>query len=103
MVNVRLLPRQMEAQQRHDRRPGVGEVIEGIRRDGNGAGELPRQELPGEEQQVQRDAHRPAEDAVGLADGGRGRVLPVRDEAAGQKCQHKLPSFLLAPGYRPDG
>ena len=85
MVGVGLLPCQAEAQQRHRRGPGVGQVVEGVRRNGDGAGQPPGEEFADEQQDVQGDAHSAAQGAVGPADGGRGDVVPVRNEPAAQQ------------------
>ena len=66
-LSVRLLPRQLKPHQCHEGGPGVRQVVEGVRRDGDGPGEGARQKLSGEQQHVQADAHNPAEDAVGPA------------------------------------
>ena len=67
VFGVRLLPRQLKPHQCHEGGPGVRQVVEGVRRDGDGPGEGARQKLSGEQQHVQADAHNPAEDAVGPA------------------------------------
>ena len=67
VTGVRGLGGDAEAQQGHHGGSGVGEVVEGVRRDGDGPGEGARQKLSGEQQHVQADAHNPAEDAVGPA------------------------------------
>ena len=54
-----------EAQQRHHGGTGIGQVVECVRRDGNGTGESSGKELPGKEQQIQADPHRAAENTVG--------------------------------------
>ena len=70
VLRVRLLARQAEAHQRHEGAAGVGEVIEGVGGDGDGAGEGARQEFSQEQQDVQPDPHRAAEDAVAPAEDG---------------------------------
>ena len=70
VVRVRLLPRQLEAQQGDEGAAGVGQVVEGVGGDGDGAGERSGEEFSGEQQHIQADAHRAAEDAVSLAEGG---------------------------------
>ena len=65
MVGVGLFARQTEAQQRHRRGAGVGQVVEGVRRDGDGAGEGPSKELAQKQQQVQPDPNSAAENTVG--------------------------------------
>ena len=77
MLGVRLLPGEAKAQQRHDGRARVGEVVEGVRRDGDGAGKRAGEELEREEQQVDGDAHRAAKHAVGAPHLRRSDVLIV--------------------------
>ena len=89
VVGVRLLARQLEAQERDDGGAGVGEVVEGVGGDGDGAGEGAGEEFTGKEQDVQSNAHRAAEDAVGLAQLLRGLALGA-DEGAGQKRDHRI-------------
>ena len=67
VLRIRLLSRQLKAHQRHEGGTGVRQVVEGVRRDGDGPGQGARQELPGKQQHIQADAHDPAEDAVGPA------------------------------------
>ena len=83
VLPVRLLAAQLEAQQRHGGGAGVGQVVEGVRRDGDGAGDLSGEEFAQEQQDVQTDAHRAAQDAVGLPDGGGFGVSAVPDENTG--------------------
>ena len=52
VVGVRLFARQTEAQQRHRRGAGVGQVVEGVRRDGDGTGQLSGEEFADEQQNI---------------------------------------------------
>ena len=65
VVRVRLPSRQPETQQRHCRGARVRQVIEGVRRHGDGAGQLSREKLPRKQQDIQGDAHDAAQRAVG--------------------------------------
>ena len=51
--------------QRDHRGTGIREVVEGVRRDGDGAGEGPGKELAQKQQQVQPDPNSAAENTVG--------------------------------------
>ena len=70
VIRIRLLPCQLKAQQGDKGASGVGEVVEGVGGDGDRAGEGAGKELPGEQQHIQRNAHRAAEDTVLLAESG---------------------------------
>ena len=65
MLGVGLLSCKLEAEQRHNARARIGEVVEGVRRDGDGAGEGPGKELAQKQQQVQPDPNSAAENTVG--------------------------------------
>ena len=95
MLGVGLLSRKLEAEQRHDARARIGEVDEGVRRDGDGAGERASEQLECEEQQIEADAHDAAEHPVGLPHGRRGDVLAVFDEFFGQQRDHTGVSLPL--------
>ena len=57
MMGIRLFSGQAEAQQRHHRGTGVGQVVEGVGGDGHGPADRAGKQLPGKQQQVQADAH----------------------------------------------
>ena len=65
MAWVRRFGGNAEAQQRDHRGTGIREVVEGVRRDGDGAGEGPGKELAQKQQQVQPDPNSAAENTVG--------------------------------------
>ena len=65
MAWVRRFGGNAEAQQRDHRGTGIREVVEGVRRDGDGAGEGPSKELAQKQQQVQPDPNSAAENTVG--------------------------------------
>ncbi len=94
MLGVGLLPGQTKAQQRHDGRARVGQVVKGVRRDGDRARNVPANAWR-EQQRVERNAHRAAEHAVGAPDGGVGRVLIVFDEPTRKKTDDSLPSLAF--------
>ena len=74
MIGIGLLGRQFEAEESDDGRTGVGQVVEGVCRDGDGAGEGAGGKLAGEQGHVQENAHRAAENAVAFPQ-GRLRLL----------------------------
>ena len=94
-VGVRLFARQTEAQQRHRRGAGVGQVVEGVRRDGDRARKRPRKQLEREEQQIDDNAHRSAKHTVSAPHCGIRRVLIVFDEPTRKKTDHSLPSLAF--------
>ena len=65
MAWVRRFGGNAEAQQRDHGGAGIREVVEGVRRDGDGAGEGPGKELAQKQQQVQPDPNSAAENTVG--------------------------------------
>ena len=67
MARVGLFPRQAEAQQRHHRGARIRQVVEGVRRDGDGAAETACRQLSGEQQQVQGNANEAAQRAPSTA------------------------------------
>ena len=95
MLGVGLLSRELEAEQRHNARARIGEVVEGVRRDGDGAGECAGKQLEREEQHIEADAHDAAEHPVGLPHGRRGDVLVVFDEFFCQQRDHTGVSLPL--------
>ena len=95
MLGVGLLPGQTKAQQRHDGRARVGQVVKGVRRDGDRARKRPRKQLEREEQQVDGNAHRAAKHTVSAPHCGVGRVLIVFDEPTRKKTDHSLPSLAF--------
>ena len=97
VVPVRGLGGQLEAQEGDHGGPRVRKVVHRVGGDGDGAAEDARQELPGEEKQVQRDAYKAAEDAVGAADRLVGGILIVLYEMLGEKMDHGSPRFFLPP------
>ena len=88
MVRVRLLSRQLKAQQGDEGASGVGQVVEGVGGDGDGAGDGAGKELPGKQENVEANAHRAAEDAVPLAEGGLVPAFRFQEEP-GQKRNHE--------------
>ena len=95
MLGIRLLPREAKAQQRHDGRARVGQVVKGVRRDGDRARKRPRKQLEREEQQIDDNAHRPAKHTVSAPHCGIRRVLIVFDEPTRKKTDHCLPSLAF--------
>ena len=88
---VRLLLRQVEAQQGHDGGPGVREVVHGVGHHGDGPGGQARQQLAQKEQQVEAHAHRAAEDPIALPH--LGLRLSLRfEEHPGQHGNHIISS-----------
>ena len=68
MPGIRLLARHFEADQRDQGGARIGKVVEGVRCDGDGVAEKPREEFPQEKHRVQADPNGSAEHAVGLPD-----------------------------------
>lgn len=95
MLRIGPLPRQLEAEQRHDARSRVGEVIEGVRRHGDGAGERTGKQLERKEQHIKADADDAAENAVGLPHSRIGHIGAVFDKALGKKRDHTFVSISL--------
>ena len=95
MLGVGLLPGQTKAQQRHDGRARVGQVVKGVRRDGDRARKRPRKQLEREEQQIDDNAHRSAKHTVSAPHCGIRRVLIVFDEPTRKKTDHSLPSLAF--------
>ena len=89
VVPVRPLGRQLEPQQGHHRGPGVGEVVESVGGDGDGAADEARQAFAGEEQQVQRDARAAAQHSIGPAARGIVHMVVVPDQARGKQFDHR--------------
>ena len=83
-LSVRLLPRQLKAQQRHHRRAGIRQVVEGIRRHGHRAADSPGEQLSAEQQQVQTDPYQPAQAAVGQPHRRISGIFPVPDKPTRQ-------------------
>ena len=100
VLRVWLFPRETEAQQRHHRRARVREVVECVRRDGDRAADRPGKELPHKEHEVQRDAHHPAQLAIGAAHGGICDIVAVFDKQVGQKCNHIFSFSARGPRRR---
>ena len=88
VIRVGLFAGQLEADQRDDRGTGIGQVVQGVRRDGEGAADHAGKQLAEKQQDVQADADRARQHAVGLPDDGGVNVLPVGNEYAGQKSNH---------------
>jgi hypothetical protein len=97
VVPVRGLGGQLKAQEGDHGGPRVRKVVHRVGSDGDGAAEDARQELPSEEKQVQRDAYKAAEDAVGASNRLVGGVLVVLYEMLGEKMDHGSPRFFLPP------
>ena len=95
MLGVGLLPGQTKAQQRHDGRARVGQVVESVRRDGDRARKRAGKQLEREKQQVDGNAHRAAKHTVSAPHCGIRRVLIVFDEPTRKKTDHSLPSLAF--------
>ena len=80
VIRIRLLAGKLEAKQRDGARARVREVVERVRRDGDGAGDRAGKELEREKNDIQADTHDAAEHAVRLPHGGGGDILTVPDE-----------------------
>ena len=85
--------RQLEADQAHDVGGCVGQVVDGIRRDGDAAEYGAGDELACKQQQVAEDAHHTGHAAVGAAHGGVAGVLMVFYKKPDQGFGH-VESFL---------
>ena len=80
VLGVRLLSRQLKAQQRHHRRACIRQVVEGICRHGHRAADSPGEQLSAEQQQVQTDPYQPAQAAVGQPYRRISGIFPVPDQ-----------------------
>ena len=93
VFRVRLLRGEPKSEQRDRGRPSVGEIIERVGRDGDGAAQNAYKELGDAQQRIEQDAHRTTEDAVGLPHLGGSSILKIGDAASGQKAKHKKTPF----------
>ena len=84
VVPVRLLRRQMEAEEGYHRGAGVAEVVQRVAGDGDGAAEKAGKELQAAQQHVQRNAHQTAEHPAAPAYFGVLGIGVARNKAAGQ-------------------
>ena len=87
---VGLLSRQLKSHQSHHRRARVGQVVEGIRRDGDGAGHNAGEELARRQQQIEHNPHRPGQDAVLLPHRRVRHIVAVLDEKPHQPIDHAV-------------
>ena len=62
--------RELEAEQRDDRRAGVGQIVKCIGSDGDRPADRARKQLERKQQKIERDAQKTAEIAVSAPDGG---------------------------------
>ena len=88
VIRIGLFPGNGKAQQGDDGGTRVRQVVEGVRRDGHGAGDEPGNILARKEQQVQENPVQAAHGPVGPADGGTGYVFVVFDEEFCQQLDH---------------
>ena len=84
MIRVGLLSCHAEADQGNDRGAGIGEVIEGIGGDGNGVADQSGDEFSGEKAEIQKNADRTAQHAVGLPYGRVPRVRSILNKELGK-------------------
>ena len=89
---VRLLPRQLKAHQGDHRGAGVRQVIEGVGRHGDGAGEHTGQKLSQRQQQIEKNTHTAGQHAVALPYRRVLYVLIVPYQMPDQKIRHICPS-----------
>ena len=80
VVTVGLLSRHAKADERDDGGARVGQVVEGIRHDGDRAAYESREEFNAEKNDVQNDSQYTAQRAVGVSDLGRSGVFMVGNE-----------------------
>ena len=82
---------QFEAQQRHHRRAGVGEVVDRVGHDGNTAGDQPYRQFCGKEPDVADDAHRAGQFAVAFPNRRIINLFRLFDEKPDQQLrQHDI-------------
>ena len=91
VVAVGPLARHMKAHQGYHGGTGVGEVIEGVGGDGDGAREHSGREFAQGEQEVQDNAHNAGQRSVALTDGGVLGVAAVFYEGFYQQVGHRTP------------
>ena len=80
VVLVGLLLRHTEADERDDGRTRVGQVVEGVRHDGNCTAEKTCKKFNAEKNEIQDNSQRTAERAVGVSDLGRSGVFMIGNE-----------------------
>lgn len=66
VVGVGVLPRELEAKERHDGRARVRKIIKGVRRDCDRTAEHPGDKLSCKEQEIQGDSNRATEHSISL-------------------------------------
>ena len=93
VVLVGGLLRQLEADQAHNVGGRVGQVVDGVRRNGDAAEHGARDEFAREQKQVAADAHHTGHTAVSAAHGGVAGVLMVFHKKPDQGFGH-VESFL---------
>ena len=80
--------RHFEAQQRDQRGGRIGEVVYGVGRNGDGAGEGARQQLSRKKQEIADDAHNPSQFPAGAPHRRILRVLIILDKQPQQELRH---------------
>ena len=79
-VGLGLHAREIEGEHEHDAAARVGEVVDCIGPDGGGPGEMRRQELADDQDQIQENGQAGAKEAIGPVNLRVGQILPVGDE-----------------------
>ena len=80
--------RHFEAQQRDQRGGRIREVVYGVGRNGDGAGEGARQQLSRKKQEIADDAHNPSQFPAGAPHRRILRVLIILDKQPQQELRH---------------
>ena len=79
-MHVGLSRGKLEAEHRHERRAGVGKVIERVRDDRDRTGKESRKKFDGKKKEIERDTEHTAEHAVFLSSLFLGERIGIFDE-----------------------
>ena len=94
---VRRLGRQLEAHQRYNGAGRVGEVVDGVRRDGDAPGERPGEKLPGAQQHVDQNTDQPGKLSVLRAHLRRLCVRRIFNKKPQKQLRHDHFPFSRSP------
>ena len=86
---------QAEAYESHNRTRRVGQVVDGVRRDGYAAGNCASQKLACKQQNIADDTHNSGQSAVFCTHGRVSSVLVVWNKAPQQKGCHSVRLFQV--------
>ena len=77
VAGVRFLTGHLKADQRDQRGARIGQVVEGVRGDGDGIAEKPCEKFSQKQQDIEADSHAAAQHAVGLPHFGQVGLLII--------------------------